>query len=137
MGPIENSRKWSSRTIIRKFQGCFVFIPKYSGDIFLSTILNILVIKCEEHNLRKSKGTKQKNSKYCRQLEQLSRNFQPFSSFRNFQAIFAPSDSYFTEKCCWVPLIIITGKGTKKLFPILVNKGTNWKLGIRGYSHKK
>ena len=26
------------------------------------------------------------------------------SSFRNFKAIFAPSNSYFTEKSRWVPL---------------------------------
>ena len=40
-------------------------------------------------------------------MERLSRNFQLFSSFRNFQAIFAPSNSYFTEYSRWVPLSFV------------------------------
>ena len=39
-------------------------------------------------------------------------------------------EKLFTEKCRWVPPIIITGKSTIKLFPILVNKGTSWKLWV-------
>ena len=39
----------------------------------------------------------------CENMERLSRNVQLFSSFRNFQAIFAPSNSYFTEYSRWVP----------------------------------
>ena len=91
--------------MIRNFQGCFVFIPKLSGDAFFSNIPNIsVVIKCEEHNFQKSQVTNQKNSEYLRRLKPLSGSFQPFSNFRNFQAIFAPSNSYFTEKSHWVPL---------------------------------
>ena len=90
--------------MIRNFQGCFVFIPKFSGDAFCSNIPNILVKKCEEHNFRKLQVTKQKNSEYLRRLERLSTSFQPFSNFRNFQTIFAPSNSYFTETSHWVPL---------------------------------
>ena len=78
IGPIESSRKWSSLTMIRNFQWCFVFIPKFSGDTFCSNIIpNILVKKCEEHKFRKSQVTNQKNSEYLRRLEQLSRSFQP------------------------------------------------------------
>ena len=40
-------------------------------------------------------------------MERLSRNFQLFSSFRNFQAIFAPSNSYFTEYSRWVLLSFV------------------------------
>ena len=40
-------------------------------------------------------------------MERLSRNFQLFSSFRNFQAIFAPSNSYFTEYSRQVPLSFV------------------------------
>ena len=44
-------------------------------------------------------------SEYFRQMEPLSRKFSLFTSFRNFSAIFAPSNSYFTEKSRWVPLM--------------------------------
>ena len=40
-------------------------------------------------------------SEYFRRMERLSRKFQLFS---NFQAIFAPSNRFFTEKSRWVPL---------------------------------
>ena len=40
-------------------------------------------------------------------MERLSRNVQLFSSFRNFQAIFAPSNSYFTEYSRWVLLSFV------------------------------
>ena len=40
-------------------------------------------------------------------MERLSKNFQLFSRFRNFQAIFAPSNSYFTEYSRWVPLSFV------------------------------
>ena len=52
--------------IVRKFQGCFVFIPKFSDVFFFSNVPNILVIKCVEHNLRKSQVTRKKNSEYLR-----------------------------------------------------------------------
>ena len=48
------------------------------GTISFIMLCNILILKCEN-------------------MERLSRNFQLFSSFRNFQAIFVPSNSYFTE----------------------------------------
>ena len=37
-------------------------------------------------------------------MEQSSRNFQPSSSDRKFQAIFASPNRYFRENSCWVPL---------------------------------
>ena len=37
-------------------------------------------------------------------MERSSINFQPFSSKRKFQAIFASSNRYFTENSRWVPL---------------------------------
>lgn len=37
-------------------------------------------------------------------MERLSRNFQPSSSAKTFQAIFASSYRYFTENSLWVPL---------------------------------
>ena len=40
-------------------------------------------------------------------MERLSRNFQLFSSFRDFQAIFAPSNSYFTEYSRWLLLSFV------------------------------
>ena len=40
-------------------------------------------------------------------MERLSRNVQLFSSFRIFQAIFAPSNSYFTEYSRWVLLSFV------------------------------
>ena len=43
----------------------------------------------------------------CKYLERLSRNFQLFSNLRTFQAIFAPSNSYFTEYNRWVPLSLV------------------------------
>ena len=43
----------------------------------------------------------------CENMERLSRQFQLFSSFRNFQAIFAPSNSYFTEYGRWVLLSFV------------------------------
>ena len=58
------------------------------GTISFITLCNILILKCED-------------------MERLSRNFQLFSSFRNFQAIFAPSNSYFTEYSRWVPLSFV------------------------------
>ena len=72
---------------------------------FLCNFPNILVvIKCEEQNLRKLQVTKYKNSKCLRRMERLSRNFKPFSRCRIFQPITAPSNNYFTEKGRWVPL---------------------------------
>ena len=58
------------------------------GTISFIMLCNILILKCEN-------------------MERLSRNFQLFSSFRNFQAIFAPSNSYFTEYSRWVPLSFV------------------------------
>ena len=59
------------------------------GTISFIMLCNILILKCEN-------------------MERLSRNFQLFSSFRNFQAIFAPSNSYFTECSRWMPLSFVT-----------------------------
>ena len=58
------------------------------GTISFIMLCNILILKCEN-------------------MERLSRNFQLFSSFRNFQAIFAPSNSYFTEYSRWVLLSFV------------------------------
>ena len=58
------------------------------GTISFIMLCNILILKCEN-------------------MERLSRNFQLFSSFRNFQAIFAPLNSYFTEYSRWVPLSFV------------------------------
>ena len=58
------------------------------GTILFIMLCNILILKCEN-------------------MERLSRNFQLFSSFRNFQAIFAPLNSYFTEYSRWVPLSFV------------------------------
>ena len=56
--------------------------------ISFTMLCNILILKCEN-------------------MKRLSRHFQLFSSFRNFQAIFAPSNSYFTEYSRWVPLSFV------------------------------
>ena len=58
------------------------------GTISFIMLCNILILKCEN-------------------MERLSRNFQLFSSFRNFQAIFALSNSYFTEYSRWMPLSFV------------------------------
>ena len=58
------------------------------GTISFIMLQNILILRCEN-------------------MERLSRNFQLFSIFRNFQAIFAPSNSYVTEYSCWVPLSFV------------------------------
>ena len=58
------------------------------GTISFIMLCNILILKYEN-------------------MERLSRNFQLFSSFRDFQAIFAPSNSYFTEYSRWVPLSFV------------------------------
>ena len=58
------------------------------GTTLFIMLGNILILKCEN-------------------MQRLSRHFQLFSSFRNFQALFAPSNSYFTEYTRWVPLSFV------------------------------
>ena len=41
----------------------------------------------------------------CTRKQRSSRNFQPSSSYRNIQAIFAYPNRLFTENSRWVPLI--------------------------------
>ena len=49
--------------MLENSRGASSFIPKFS-DVFFSNVPNILVIKCLEHNLRKSQVTRKKNSEY-------------------------------------------------------------------------
>ena len=71
------------------FDGCgFTSRSLQIGTISFIMLCNILILKCEK-------------------MERLSRKFQVFLSFRNFYAIFAPSNSYFTEYSRWVPLSFV------------------------------
>ena len=93
---------------IRRFQGTFFHSKnRTSQGTFFNNNRNILVIKCEKHKRPKIVGkflSGKTRSEYLKQTERLSTNVKPFSTFRNFQAIFAPSNSYFTEKSRWLPL---------------------------------
>ena len=100
---LENYR---GRFLYRKFQ-----------ETFFNNNRNILILKCEQRKLRKSQLSYQKTSEYFTRIERLSRNFQLFLSFRNFQAIFAPSNSYFAEKSRQAPLIVIKRKSPQTSGP--------------------
>ena len=75
-------------------------------ETFLNNNRNILVLKRAIAQLPKIVESYQKSSGYLRRMERLSRNFKLFPSFRNFQTIFAPSNSYCAEKSRRVPLCI-------------------------------
>ena len=47
------------------------------------------------------------NIENCTRTKRSSRNFQPSSSYRKFQAICASPNRYFTENSLWVPLSVI------------------------------
>ena len=100
---LENYR---GRFLYRKFQ-----------ETFFNNNRNILILKCEQRKLRKSQLSYQKTSEYFTRMKRLSRNFQLFLSFRNFQAIFAPSNSYFAEKSRQAPLIVIKRKSPQTSGP--------------------
>ena len=98
------------------------FIRRFQGTFFNNN-RNILVIKCEKHNPPKIVGkflSGKTRSEYLKQTERLSRNVKPFSTFRNFQAIFASSNSYFTAKSRWVPLENQTSQNKKSPLIFLI-----------------
>ena len=105
------SLRWLFR-LIGKYQLCFH--QKIIGDVlslyqnfqeaFFLTIIAISRYQNVNNTTSKSQLSYQKTSESLRQTELLSKKFQLFSSFRNFNVIFAPLNSYFTEKSRWVPL---------------------------------
>ena len=80
------------------------FNPKILGFLFPTKNSLTWDAKCEKSNFRKSQGIYQISFENCTGMERSSRNFQPSSSNRKFQAILASPNRYFTENSGWVPL---------------------------------
>ena len=98
------ARTWNNHTFIRKFRGRF-FVTQHFKVTFFPYKSKILGIKCE-NSIPKIERKLKENSEQLRWMERSSRNFLPGLCYRNFSGIFAPSNRYFTENSCWLPLFI-------------------------------
>ena len=89
----------------QKIIGDVLSLYRNFKETFFNNNRNILTLNVNNTTSQKSQLSYWKTYEYFRRTESLwlSRNFQLFSSFRNFQAIFGPSNTYFTEKSLGAP----------------------------------